>query len=235
MNACRANLRLLAIAAMVCSLSALSSRAAAAPKLSLVAPTGPFLPGQSVQIVVMMSELGGQMAAGFQAFLEFDPAELTFVSATYTSTPFGLQLISPIQAIGGQIDLATGINSLAGQSPTTADSVLATLTFNSLAVGCRVDSVRFRTHEPPSRITMIGGAPILPLTFVDSLGVSCYADIAPATSGDGVVNVVDLLLLIGTWGPCPPAATCCSGDLVQDNVVNVVDLLSLIGDWGSCP
>ena len=235
MNSIRANLKLATILTMMLSLCAFATDTAAAAKLSLVAPAGPFMPGQSVQIVVMMSDLDGQMAAGFQAFLEFDPAELTFVSASYTSAPFGLPVISPIQAVAGSIDLASGINSLLGQSPTTSDSVLATLNFSSVSVGCRVDSVRFRVHEPPTRITMLGGAPIQPLTLQDSLGISCPADIYPSTSGDGVVNVQDLLVVIGAWGPCPPIPTCCSGDIVQDSVVNVVDLLALLASWGSCP
>ena len=45
-------------------------------------------------------------------------------------------------------------------------------------------------------------------------------------NGDGVVNVEDILLLIGAWGSNDPAA-----DINGDGVVNVVDLLILIGNW----
>jgi hypothetical protein len=49
-------------------------------------------------------------------------------------------------------------------------------------------------------------------------------------TGDGVVNVEDLLALVGTWGACgsPP----CVGDFNGDGVTNVVDLLHLLSEWG---
>jgi hypothetical protein len=48
---------------------------------------------------------------------------------------------------------------------------------------------------------------------------------------DGVVNVSDLLILLGDWGPCvDPDA--CPADLNDDGVVNVSDLLILLSNWG---
>ncbi len=58
------------------------------------------------------------------------------------------------------------------------------------------------------------------------LGSDCVADI----DGDGEVNVADLLILIGEWGPCSD----CDADLDSDGEVNVADLLILIGAWGHC-
>lgn len=63
-------------------------------------------------------------------------------------------------------------------------------------------------------------------------GQICAADI----SGDGEVNVTDMLALLGVWGPC--AAPCppqCPADINNDCVVNSNDLLALISAWGSCP
>ncbi|MBD3334326.1 MAG: hypothetical protein GF355_02320 [Candidatus Eisenbacteria bacterium] len=52
-------------------------------------------------------------------------------------------------------------------------------------------------------------------------------------NGDGVVNVRDLLALLGAWGacddPCPPA---CTGDTNGDCIVNWIDLLTLLSNWG---
>lgn len=48
---------------------------------------------------------------------------------------------------------------------------------------------------------------------------------------DGIVNVVDLLIVIGSWGPCAG----CLADFNLDGLVNVLDLLALIGNWGLCP
>jgi hypothetical protein len=45
--------------------------------------------------------------------------------------------------------------------------------------------------------------------------------------GDGVVDVEDLLLLLGDWGDCPG----CLADLDGNGVVDVSDLLILLGSW----
>jgi hypothetical protein len=49
-------------------------------------------------------------------------------------------------------------------------------------------------------------------------------------NADGVVNVSDLLILLGAWGDCSG----CDEDLNGDGVVNVSDLLILLGQWGPC-
>ncbi len=49
---------------------------------------------------------------------------------------------------------------------------------------------------------------------------------------DGVVNVTDLLLVIGNWGSCLAPNLCAGGDANGDNVVNVTDLLLVIFNWG---
>jgi len=78
-----------------------------------------------------------------------------------------------------------------------------------------------------------GGAPTLRGELAGTLeqtnillGSDCVADI----DGDGEVNVADLLILIGAWGPCPD----CDADLDNDGEANVADLLILIGAWGQC-
>ena len=55
----------------------------------------------------------------------------------------------------------------------------------------------------------------------------CIADL----SGNSLVNVTDLLLLLEGWGPNPghPA------DINFDGNVNVTDLLTLLAAWGACP
>jgi len=48
---------------------------------------------------------------------------------------------------------------------------------------------------------------------------------------DGVVNVSDLLILLGDWGACTEPDAC-PADLNDDGVVNVSDLLILLSNWG---
>jgi len=68
--------------------------------------------------------------------------------------------------------------------------------------------------------------------------LGCGADIAPAglPPGDGVINVEDLLAVIGGWGLCIDPGNC-PADIApcgSDEVVNVSDLLAVIGSWGPC-
>ena len=50
-------------------------------------------------------------------------------------------------------------------------------------------------------------------------------------SGDGFVDVTDLLAIIAAWGPCSGT---CDADIDNSGAVDVADLLTLIGDWGPC-
>jgi len=51
---------------------------------------------------------------------------------------------------------------------------------------------------------------------------------------DGVVDGIDLLMLLASWGNCPDPC-CCLADLNDDGAVNGADLLILLSNWGQCP
>jgi hypothetical protein len=67
---------------------------------------------------------------------------------------------------------------------------------------------------------------------MDSMEVQVYqrTDI----NRDGVVNIDDLLLVIGKWGACQSPPFPCPADVTGDGVVNIDDLLAVISAWGSC-
>ncbi len=69
----------------------------------------------------------------------------------------------------------------------------------------------------------------------DSAGESyvVFSPVIPGDlDGDGTVGIIDLLLLLGAWGPCPePCVPYCPGDLDRDCTVGIVDLLMLLGNW----
>jgi hypothetical protein len=51
--------------------------------------------------------------------------------------------------------------------------------------------------------------------------------------GDGVVGILDFLLMLGSWGPCPqPCPPSCAADLDGDCLVSVTDFLILLANWG---
>ncbi len=71
--------------------------------------------------------------------------------------------------------------------------------------------------------------------FADMFLATTTIDVQPCTgdlNGDGTVDVSDLLILLGDWGPCPPGT--CDADLNDNGVVDVSDLLILLAEWGDC-
>jgi hypothetical protein len=60
--------------------------------------------------------------------------------------------------------------------------------------------------------------------------ITCPADL----NDDGVVDGLDLLVLLGNWGSCDNCNDC-TADLNNDCIVDGLDLLLLLADWGECP
>ena len=87
-----------------------------------------------------------------------------------------------------------------------------------------IDEVRITW---PSGIEQVIEFPAIDQTLeITESNNSCIEDL----TSDGVVDVLDLLLLIAEWGECGK----CSADFNGDGVVKVQDLLILIGAWGAC-
>jgi hypothetical protein len=67
----------------------------------------------------------------------------------------------------------------------------------------------------------------------ENVEVDAVSDVSPRVPGDanldGIVNIDDLLLLIGVWGPVAPGKP--PADFDNNGVVNVDDLLAIIGGW----
>ena len=61
-------------------------------------------------------------------------------------------------------------------------------------------------------------------TIADECPIDC-----PDINGDGIVDVSDLLIVIGYWGTADSPA-----DVNDDGIVDVSDLLIVIGNWGEC-
>jgi len=63
-----------------------------------------------------------------------------------------------------------------------------------------------------------------------SVTVTSIAGCPEDVTGDGVVDVLDLLAILAAWGDCPG----CPEDITGDDVVDVLDLLAILAAWGSC-
>jgi len=117
-------------------------------------------PAETVTVKLNQRYLA-QKVAGYQAFVSFDPAKLGFSTGTYTSSPYELEIITPISAVSGDIDLAAGTTS-----PTSEDAELADLTFTAGSTEGATQVV-FRAHDPATLFTDDLGEPIPP-TLIDS-------------------------------------------------------------------
>ncbi len=52
------------------------------------------------------------------------------------------------------------------------------------------------------------------------------------TDGDGIIDITDLLSVLGLWGACPaPCPPFCAADVNRDCAVDVEDLLIVLGNW----
>ena len=82
------------------------------------------------------------------------------------------------------------------------------------------------------RITNPGDPATTPAVEIDA-----FSDVAPEVNPadlnqDGIVGIVDLLILLAAWGPCPDPPEPCPADLDGDGTVGIFDLLTLLGAWG---
>lgn len=101
--------------------------------------------------------------------------------------------------------------------PQPAPVVLLTLHFENVGEVISFDEVVF-ANEQANKI-------IVNSTDTIIISPNCPADI----NGDGVVDVVDLLEVVGSWGESGVPS-----DINADGVVNVSDLLAVVDAWGSC-
>lgn len=66
----------------------------------------------------------------------------------------------------------------------------------------------------------------------NALQKECITSTPGDLNDDGVVDVLDLLILLSSWGTCPRLPAACPGDLNGDHAVDVLDLLILLSNWG---
>jgi hypothetical protein len=200
---------------------ALCSGAVADPVLELVQ-----LPVPGMIISVRIRDISATPVAGWQAFLEFDPSRLSFVSGAYVTTNFGLPVINPISTLGNHINLAAGIDPTLSQPPTNVNQDVAILVFAPVGTGC-LPQIRIRPGTvPPSRLTNILGGDIVPLT-INSPWTDCPADI----DRSGFIGVQDIFTFLQYW-----FALDCRADFNNMSGVTVQDIFDFLAAWfAGCP
>ena len=114
---------------------------------------------------------------------------------------------------GGEI-VAVNVTSATGEGWSNIDS--SDLSFTAHSVTINASDIAGVTVANDQSVS-------IEITFVPV----CSEDV----TGDGVVNVLDLIQLIMSFGPCEG----CPADFNDDGFVNVLDLIALIMNFGPCP
>jgi hypothetical protein len=147
--------------------------------------------------------------------------KINFLYAADASSPTGPALLA-----GGEFTSAGGADIAAiarwdGESWSAvgdgADGVVQALMAVSEAAGGAALAVA-------GDFTMAGGEPANRVALLRS---ALPGDL----DGNGLVDVRDLLLLLGAWGDCPDPPAACPADLDGDGSVGVTDFLILLADW----
>ena len=177
-------------------------------------------PGEPVTVTLSQSCLPG-LVRGYQAFLFFDTGCLAFDSGSYIlPDPYGLPVVTPIAAVGGDLDLAAGIDDPSGQPLTSSTADLVTLNFTAGTTE-GLTQVMFRAHQPPTRFSDEFGIEVLPITLVDSPTIcidgtpptiTCPPDMTPQCIGDVPLPAADLAEFTARGGSATDAG--CGGWVV---------------------
>jgi hypothetical protein len=109
--------------------------------------------------------------------------------------------------------------------PLNADAVVLQLSMK----GANVASGTF-FFISPSQVYWTGTASCGPGTA--SLGSLCSASKSPDLSGDGLVTIVDVVLLLDVWGVCGATnVQCALADFDCNGVVDLFDVAYLLNRW----
>ena len=147
--------------------------------------------------------------AGFQ--FDVHGVSLTLVEGGLTEKMGWMMTHNDFRIIGVAIQPGSYI------PPQSVPTLLLTLHFENVGEEISFEEVIFADDQ----------AKMIEVDSSDTIIISppCPADI----NGDAVVDVVDLLEVVGTWGQSNVPS-----DINNDGVVNVSDLLAVVDAWGPC-
>ena len=129
-----------------------------------------------------------------------------------------------------------GIYAYTGNAAPT----LSGCTVSGNSAGSQGGGIRSYYGVPLENTIFCGNTPdqVVPSWFDNggnTVEEECPSDCTGDTNGDGSVNVIDLLAVIGAWGTCTDCDEDITGsDGLPDGSVNVLDLLAVIASWGEC-
>lgn len=159
------------------------------------------------------------------------------INGSYTQTSDGALHIE----LGGGSARSNGHDQLVISGNASLDGALQLSLINTCKLAVGQEFVVLTSNALTGKFSAVEGPAGLHVIYDNqSVTVKVVEEICPAdVSCDGLVNVDDLLAVIGTWGACAdvPCSSTCVTDIAPpggDCVVDVNDLLMVIANWGAC-
>ena len=122
------------------------------------------------------------------------------------------------------LDADVGATDLAAAAQTDLEDAWRSFSVSRLPLVAGTNVIAVEVHQVASNDD--------DLSF-DLQLISVPVDRPGDIDGDGAVDVIDLLFMLGAWAPCDdPCPRGCPADIERDGVVDTRDLLRLLGDWG---
>ena len=143
--------------ALACAAAGPKAARADEPVLSITLADGCFAVGQTFTVSIELGPTDTEIAGG-QFFLEYDAALLSFVAAEPGDPPLEWEIYESVDAVQGTIDYAVGV--LPGGGGSYGPIRVASITFDALTAG--TPFVRFRPHNPETRLVEMNGTPVTP-------------------------------------------------------------------------
>ncbi len=170
-------------------------------------------PAVGAQMTVNLAIVGGKHVAGYQASVSFDSTALRYVASTTGDYLPANAFFAQPKIEGNTVTLA----STSGTEERDGDGILATLTFEVFAVKTSMFILS-------DAILSSSSGEIFYPAVENARVLGTVGDV----SGDGVVNVADLVLVAGQIGKTGEN----NADVNGDSVVNIADLVLVAGALG---
>ncbi len=177
-----------------------------------ISPSPLQSPALGAQLTLSLNIAGGRDVTGYQATVEFDPSALRYVSRTNGDYISKGAFVVPAVVTGNTVTLAA--TSLTGGS--NGGGKLATLTFEVIDVKASTLSI--------SDVLLTTGTGRISRPRIQSGQITEPPSLKGDVSGDGIVNIVDLVLVASNFGETGDNISDVSGD----GIVNIVDLTLVV-------
>ena len=181
-----------------------------------ISPSSVVSPAIGEKLTLNLNIAAGEAVSGYQVTLQFDPTALRYVeSRNGDYLPTGAFFVPPVVNRGSVELAATAFSEMSN-----GDGTLATVTFEVLTV--KTSSLTL------SDMLLADDQGNTFLPQVEAGEITEPPELKTDVTGDGVVNIQDLVLVASSFGQTGEI----SADVNGDGVVNIADLVLVAGSLG---